>query len=83
MGSLIKWFVFLLGLVGLGASKKRKEEVKKIDKKVKENKKQVKTSKKKVSTAKKASKKNSDSIKTWLKNMERMLTKAELLECLQ
>ena len=29
MGSLIKWFVFLLGLVGLGASKKRKEEVKK------------------------------------------------------
>ena len=35
MGSLIKWFVFLLGLVGLGASKKRKEEVKKIDKKVK------------------------------------------------
>ena len=42
MGGLIKWIVFLLGLVGLGASKKRKEEVKKIDKKVKENKKQVK-----------------------------------------
>ena len=53
MGSLIKWFVFLLGLVGLG-KKKRKEEVKKIDKKVKENKKQVKTSKKKVSTRIKA-----------------------------
>ena len=41
MGSLIKWIVFLLGIVGLGASKKRKEEVKKIDKKIKENKKQV------------------------------------------
>ena len=25
MGSLIKWFVFLLGLIGLGASKKKKE----------------------------------------------------------
>jgi len=63
MGSLIKWFVFLLGLIGLGASKKRKEEVKKIDKKVKENKKQVKASKKKVTATKKASKKTSDSIK--------------------
>ena len=57
MGSLIKWFVFLLGFIGLGASKKRKEEVKKINKKVKDNKKQVKVSKKKVSTAKKTSKK--------------------------
>ena len=37
MGSIIKFFVFLLGLVGLSASKKRKEEVKKIDKKVKQN----------------------------------------------
>ena len=46
MGSIIKWIVFLLGVFGLGASKKRKEEVKKIDKKVKENKKQVKKSKK-------------------------------------
>ena len=63
MGSIIKWIVFLLGVFGLGASKKRKEEVKKIDKKVKENKKQVKKSKKKVSTVKKASKKKSDSIK--------------------
>ena len=63
MGSLIKFFVFLLGLVGLSASKKRKEEVKKIDKKVKQNKKQVKASKKKVSTAKKVSKKKTDSIK--------------------
>ena len=41
MGSLIKWIVFLLGLIGIGASKKRKEEVKKINKKVKDNKKQV------------------------------------------
>ena len=58
MGSLIKWIVFLLGLIGIGASKKRKEEVKKIDKKVKENKKQVKASKKKVTATKKASKKS-------------------------
>jgi len=36
MGSIIKFFVFLLGLVGLSASKKKKAEVKKIDKKVKE-----------------------------------------------
>ena len=63
MGSLIKWIVFLLGILGIGASKKRKQEVKKIDKKVKQNKKQVKASKKKVSSAKKASKKNTDSIK--------------------
>ena len=63
MGSIIKFFVFLLGLVGLSASKKKKAEVKKIDKKVKENKKQAKVSKKKVSTAKKVSKKKVDSIK--------------------
>jgi hypothetical protein len=63
MGSIIKFFVFLLGLVGLSASKKRKEEVKKIDKKVKENKNEIKVSKKKVSTAKKVSKKGTDSIK--------------------
>ena len=53
MGSIIKWIVFLLGVFGLGASKKRKEEVKKIDKKVKENKKQVKKSKKKADSIKK------------------------------
>jgi hypothetical protein len=53
MGSIIKFFVFLLGLVGLSASKKKKAEVKKIDKKVKENKKQVKVSKKKVDSIKK------------------------------
>ena len=62
MGSLIKWFIFLLGLIGLGASKKRKAEVEKIDKTVKENKKQVKASKKKVTATKKASKKKTDSI---------------------
>ena len=56
MGGLIKWIVFLLGLVGLGASKKRKEEVKKIDKKVKANKKQVKVSKKKKKEIKKIDK---------------------------
>ena len=63
MGSLIKWIVFLLGILGIGASKKRKQEVKKIDKKVTQKKKQVKASKKKVSTAKKVSKKKADSIK--------------------
>ena len=63
MGSLIKWIVFLLGVFGLGASKKRKAEVKTIAKKVKANKKQVKASKKKVSIAKEASKKISKSIK--------------------
>jgi len=63
MSSIIKFFVFLLGLVGLSASKKKKVEVKKIDKKVKENKKEVKVSKKKVSSAKKVSKKKTDSIK--------------------
>tara|TARA_R110000765_G_scaffold335205_1_gene425528 strand:- start:877 stop:1161 length:285 start_codon:yes stop_codon:yes gene_type:complete len=71
MGSIIKFFVFLIGLVGLGASKKKKAEVKKIDKKVKENKKQVKVSKKKVSTAKKVSKNKADSItKTEAKKKE-------------
>ena len=63
MSSIIKFFVFLLGLVGLSASKKKKVEVKKIDKKVKENKKEIKVSKKKVSVAKKVSKKKTDSIK--------------------
>ena len=54
MGSLIKWIVFLLGILGIGASKKRKQEVKNIDKKLKQNKKQVKASKKKVSTSNKS-----------------------------
>ena len=35
MGSIIKFFVFLLGLVGLSASKKRKEEESLVDKKKK------------------------------------------------
>ena len=67
MGSLIKWIVFLLGIVGLGASKKRKEEVKKIDKKVKENKKQVKTSKKKQ-IKKKFTEENDDEAAEFLKD---------------
>ena len=53
MGSIIKWIVFLLGVFGLGASKKRKEEVKKIDKKVKQVKKARKTVQKKKTAVQK------------------------------
>ena len=67
MGSIIKWIVFLLGVFGLGASKKRKEEVKKIDKKVKENKKQVKKSKKKQ-IKKKFTEENDDEAAEFLKD---------------
>ena len=39
MGSLIKWFVFLLGLVGLGSSKKKTDSIKKTEAKKKQIKK--------------------------------------------